>query len=175
MDILWAALIPLAAISVDVNISDKVTSTNVLEHNKAIVSSIFERIGVQIRWREGEPSPDSFEIRVVQHAPPTASAEAMASTLIAGGAITVYEDRVRQRMGRAHPGAANIALAYVFAHKLAHAIQGVGRHSDSGILKAYWTNDDFTAMLFNKLVFTEFDATLIRKRLATRQSALAMK
>ena len=175
MSILLAAMIPLAAISVNVDISDKVSSTKVLEHNKAVVSSIFERIGVQIHWREGEPGPDSFEIRVVQHAPPAISAEAMASTLIAGGAITVYEDRVRQRIGRVHPGAAKIALAYVFAHELAHAMQRIGRHSDSGILKAHWTNDDFTAMLFNKLVFNEFDAALIRKRLSTRQSALAMK
>jgi hypothetical protein len=160
--------IPWAAIIVVVNISDNVSSTKILEHNKAIVSSIFERIGVQIRWSEGEPGPGSFGIRVVEHAPPSASPEAMASTRLAGGAITVFADRVRQRLSRAHPGAAKVALAYVFAHELAHAMQGVGRHSESGILKAHWTNDDFTAMLFNRLAFTEFDLNLIRQRLSTR-------
>ena len=175
MGILLVAMIPLAAIGVDVNISDKVSSTKILEHDKAIVSSIFEGIGVQIRWREGEAGPGSFGIRVVEHAAPSASLEAMASTRLADGAITVFADRVRQRLGRAHPGAAKIGLAYVFAHELAHAMQGVGRHSEAGILKAQWTNDDFTAMLFHKLAFTEFDATLIRQRLSTRQSELAKK
>ncbi len=167
--------IPWGAIIVAVNISDNVSPAKTLEHNKAIVSSIFQGIGVQIRWTGGEPSPGSFEIRVVRHAPPSASPEAMAATRLADRAITVFEDRVRQRLGRAHPGAATIALAYVFAHELAHAMQGVGRHSDTGILKAHWTNDDFTAILFNKFTFTEFDATLIRQRLSTRQSELARK
>lgn len=175
MGIPWAAMIPLTTIGVDVYISDKLSSTKVLEHNKAIVSSTFARIGVQIRWREGEPGPGAFGIRVVEHAPPSASPEAMASTRLGEGTIAVFEDRVRHRLGRAHPGAAKIALAYVFAHELAHAMQGIARHSGSGILKAHWTNDDFTAMLFNKLSFTESDVDLIRQGLAARPAEPARK
>ena len=63
-----------------------------------------------------------------------------------------------------------MALAYVFAHELAHAMQGVARHSETGILKARWSNDDFTAMLFHKLDFTDFDARSIREGLSTWQA-----
>ena len=42
---------------------------------------------------------------------------------------------------------ARMLLAYIFAHEIAHALQGVGRHSKSGIMKAEWTIDDYRAML----------------------------
>jgi hypothetical protein len=45
-------------------------------------------------------------------------------------------------------------------------MQGVGRHSESGILKARWSNNDFEEMIFHKLVFTNFDVELIHKGLA---------
>ena len=179
MRIQWATVIFLAAISaadinaeekidVDVYISDKISPTKILEHNKAIVSSIFDRVGVQIHWHEGEAGLRSFGIRLVEGAPPSASSEALASTSLGGAEITVYYDRVRQRLSRAHPGAAKVALAYVFAHELAHAMQRIARHSESGILKADWSNDDFAAMLFNTLAFTDSDTNLIRTGLCSR-------
>ena len=89
-------------------------------------------------------------------------ADALASTALATGAITLYEDRVRERLRRAPGAAARVASAYVLAHELAHAMQGIARHSDGGILKAQWSNDDFAAMIFRRLKFTDHDVELIR-------------
>jgi hypothetical protein len=171
MGILVAAVIPLT-IGVDISIPDKLSSAKLAEHDRTIVSSIFASIGVRIRWQEGERSTGSFEIRIIERAPGFASPGAMASTRLADGTITIFEDRVRQQLRRAHPAAARLGLAYILAHELAHAMQGLGRHSESGILKANWTTDDFTAMLFNKLAFTDFDAALIRQRLSGRAAWL---
>jgi hypothetical protein len=181
MRIQWAAVISLTIIGaaanaeekidVDVYLSGSLTSTKILKQDKAIVSSIFETAGVQIHWHDGKAVPHSFGIRVVEHASPSAGLDALASTRLAGAEITIFEDRVRRHLRRAHPAAANIALAYVFAHELAHAMQGVARHSETGILKAHWSGDDLTAMLFHRLTFTDSDAKLIRKGLAIQSAS----
>jgi len=57
---------------------------------------------------------------------------------------------------------ARMLLAYIFADEIAHALQGVGRHSKSGIMKAEWTIDDYRAMLAPRLEFTADDVELIR-------------
>jgi hypothetical protein len=53
----------------------------------------------------------------------------------------------------------------------------VARHSESGILKAQWSNTDYEEMLFHKLAFTNFDVDLIHQGLAvasaSSRSALA--
>ena len=178
MKIYWTAAILALSIargagvpSIDVWIDDDVSSAKMLELHKTLVSSLFAEIGVQIQWHDledgqREAGAPGFEIRVVRQALPAASAAALASTVIATSAITVFEDRVRQRAGQSHPGAAKVLPGYVIAHELAHAIQGISRHSDNGILKADWSNDDCTAMLFEKLKFSDFDALLIRQRAA---------
>jgi len=56
-----------------------------------------------------------------------------------------------------------VGIGYVLAHELAHVMQGVGRHSESGILKAQWSSDDFEEMIFHKLAFTNFDVELIHQ------------
>jgi hypothetical protein len=45
-------------------------------------------------------------------------------------------------------------------------MQGVPRHSESGVLKAHWSNDDYQEMIFHKLVFTNLDVDLIHRGLA---------
>jgi hypothetical protein len=45
-------------------------------------------------------------------------------------------------------------------------MQGVARHSESGILKAQWSSSDFEEMVFHRLAFTNFDVELIRQGLA---------
>jgi hypothetical protein len=55
-------------------------------------------------------------------------------------------------------------------------MQGVVRHSESGILKAQWSSDDFKEMMYFKLAFTPSDVTLIHQglalQLASRRSEL---
>lgn len=55
-----------------------------------------------------------------------------------------------------------IVLAYVMAHEIAHVLQGVYHHSDSGLMKAHWKGSDAKLMMQPKsLRFTELDADLI--------------
>jgi hypothetical protein len=60
------------------------------------------------------------------------------------------------------------AAGYVLAHELGHAMQGVGHHSESGILKANWSKEDFQEMIYHKLAFTPYDIEVIHQGLAIR-------
>jgi hypothetical protein len=53
---------------------------------------------------------------------------------------------------KGHPSLAR-AAGYVLAHEVEHTMQGVARHSESGILKAHWSTEDFKEMTYHKLAF----------------------
>jgi serine/threonine protein kinase/Tol biopolymer transport system component len=142
-----------------------------------LVSSIYERLGVHLVWHTGDlpigSSHPAFSIRTADHPLDSATPEALASTRIVGSAgteIVVYKDRL-QRLIAGHPTIANAAAAYVLAHELAHAMQGVARHSEGGIMKAHWVEQDYHEMLFHKLAFTAADVDLIHNGLTVQAAA----
>jgi hypothetical protein len=90
-----------------------------------------------------------------------------------GTRITVFIDRLRPRLRSAKsPIAQGAVLGHVIAHEVTHALQGIARHSDRGLMKARWSEDDFWRMDRNPLEYTPVDLTLIRNGLA-RCSKLA--
>jgi hypothetical protein len=156
--------------AVDVYISGSDGSDLLLEPGMTLASAIFDRIGVRLHWHTGElpAGQNAFGIRTVEHAPESATAGALASTHLVGAfgtEITVYGDRMRCFLGD-HPSLREVAAAYVLAHELAHAMQGVARHSESGIMKAQWSRDDYQEMALHKLAFTAADIALIHFGLA---------
>jgi hypothetical protein len=46
-------------------------------------------------------------------------------------------------------------------HEITHIQQGVDRHSNSGVMKARWTDKDYAAMAWKPLPFTPEDILLI--------------
>jgi hypothetical protein len=152
-----------------------------LEPGTPLASAIFKKIGVRLSWHAGElrAGQGAIGIRIVGHAPKSASSNAVASAQLLGSSgaeITVYEDRVRRLLAE-NRGLAGVATGYVLAHELAHVMQGVAHHSESGILKAQWSSDDWNAMMGHKLAFADSDVELIHRGLALqsahRRSGLA--
>ncbi len=140
-----------------------------------LASSLFDKIGVKLVWHDGArpAGVTGYALRTLKHAPEAASAEALAGTQMGVteiGEIAIYRDRV-SRFLMEHSNLKNVAAGYVLAHELGHAIEGMPRHSDSGIMKAHWSPDDFQNMVFHKLVFAPIDAELIRGRLAAKSSS----
>jgi hypothetical protein len=82
----------------------------------------------------------------------------------------VFYDRVLL----ASPDDAYIAalLAHVMAHEIGHVLQGIIRHSESGILKAHWSGTDCARMVSFPLMFTREDAILIHHGLEERRARL---
>jgi len=174
---------------VDVYLNGSDDSEQLLGPGRALASGIFEQIGVHLVWHYGELTTAKgtrkgeaqlvFAIRTLAHPLESATSDALASARIVGTCgteICIYEDRLAGFIAD-HPDWVKVAAAYVLAHELAHVMQGVARHSESGILKAHWTKDDFKAMVFHKLSFTDADVDLIHRgvelQLAGRRSGPA--
>ena len=156
---------------VDVYLDDRDDSAELLRQGKVVAWGIFRQIGVGLIWhpvRSANGTERSgFTIRLREHAPDTAAPAALASTRLEdfrGREITIYKDRL-EGFVVSHPNLASVAAGYVMAHELAHAMQGIDRHSDSGILKACWTRYDFEDMVYLKLNFTSADVALIHEGL----------
>jgi hypothetical protein len=167
--IAWPGLGQSRPAAVDVYLSSLGDSW-LLEPGTPLADTIFKKIGVRLSWHTGEPraSQGAIGIRAVKRAPNSASWDALASAQLLGSSgaeITVYEDRVRRVLDE-HRNLAEVATGYLLAHELAHVMQGVARHSESGILKAQWSSDDWNAMMFHKLAFTDSDVELIHRGLA---------
>ena len=167
---------------VDVYISDRDDSAQLLGPGKVLASGIFDQIGVRLVWHSGilpmakmarrDASVPAFAIRTVEHPLESATSGALASARIVGSTgteIEVYKDRLQSFLAE-HRSLAGVAAGYVLAHELAHVMQGVARHSESGIMKANWSRDDRKAMVLHKLTFTALDVDLIHQGLAAQRT-----
>lgn len=168
----WPGLGQSKLESVDVYVSDGDDSVLLLGRGTPIASQIFQKIGVRIHWHTGtlRVGQTGFGIRTTARAPESATSDALAACDLLGTPgveITVYKDRTRRFLDD-HPTLMASAAGYVLAHELAHAMQGVARHSESGIMKAHWSTNDFYEMMYHKLAFIPYDVELIHQGLAIR-------
>jgi hypothetical protein len=141
---------------------------------KPIVARMFAEIGVRVEWRTGNPRPQIEQgcgrrfVRVgfaansqQARVDPTALASALPYTL-AGAQITVLIDRLNRR-SRSKPSNAGALLAHVLVHEASHVLQGIKRHSESGVMRVFWSDDDENQMLDRPLPFTLYDVELIHR------------
>jgi len=137
---------------------------------KAVSSGIFAGIGVNIQWRRpSHCSTQGISITFSNHTPAGLMPGAMAYALpYEGTHIVVFYDRVKDK-----PGRWPILLGHVIAHEITHLLQGVARHSESGVMKATWTGADYQQMTLKPLQFTDEDAMLIHDSLRVRESSFA--
>jgi len=64
-------------------------------------------------------------------------------------------------------------MAHVLVHEVTHILEGVTRHSDSGVMKAEWTLRDYGQMYTAPLPFTAADIALIQSGVDARNRRLA--
>jgi hypothetical protein len=136
---------------------------------KRIASGIFGRAGVTLEWvkQKRGATPACVQVRLLGSTPDDYYPDAMAFAYPYGGCnqrITVFLDRIRARA--ADPAREATLLAYVLVHEITHVIQGVRRHSDSGIMKARWTAAEYDAIFGKRMVFEDRDIRLMERALA---------
>jgi hypothetical protein len=139
---------------------------------KALATNMFAGIGVRIRWRTAQPAVSQVQregaivVRMATDTPEAFMPGARAFALPYEGVhITVFFDRLTWS---ARQGGLPALLAHVLVHEITHMLQGLSRHSDSGIMRAYWTKDDYYGMLRKPLPFTPQDVELIHRGLEQR-------
>jgi hypothetical protein len=164
--------------NVTIYVSNDLNTRGVLYQAQERAAKMFAEAGVRIDWRIGRPSgaqPEREPVIVVsleEHAPAGYSPEALASAKVYEGVhITVFWDRVERLSRFAQPA---VVLAHVLVHEITHILQGIDRHSESGVMKAHWTPEDYRAMAAKPLPFTPQDVKLIQLGLAPPAEAGAM-
>jgi hypothetical protein len=133
-------------------------------------SRLLAGAGVRIVWRNGAPPPEASEVlRVYMAFVAVAPPEFRGRPRALGAAapftrgvrrITIFCDRLA-RFGDGLPGQAASVVGHVLAHELVHTLQGAATHSDRGLMRENWTQEDLATMIRRGLPMTGFDRQLV--------------
>jgi hypothetical protein len=137
---------------------------------ETIAGRMFAQAGVELKWRPSWSScpADAIRIAFTINTPVNYFPEALAfSQPYEGVHIRIFLDRVQQTIER---GKVPCLLAHVMAHEIAHMLQGVSRHSLTGVMKARWDQDDYSQMAWRPLEFTNGDILLMQLGMQARAS-----
>jgi len=144
----------------------------VLSRARLVAANILTPAGVDLRWNRKSPpmlcSRPSIVIGFTESTPAQLLPSAMAYALpYAGGGtrITLFLDRMAPLFKLANGSQAGILLGHVLAHEITHVLQGIARHSASGLMKARFSENDFQQMLIRPMPLTPDDARLIQRAL----------
>jgi hypothetical protein len=136
---------------------------------EAKASSLFLSAGVKLDWhsdlRDCKGRPDAMVVSFRAITPKAFHPGALAYAFPYEGVhIEVFYDRVAQADSALLPS----LMANVIVHEITHILQGIDRHSPSGVMKAIWNSSDYTLMKRGLLRFTAMDVEMIRDGFAAR-------
>jgi len=156
--------------NVTVYVSNDLNTRGVLYQAQERAAKMFAEARVRIDWHIGRPSVAQPErepaivVSLAENTPANFLPNALALAKVYEGVhITVFWDRIDQQT-RIAPTA--VVLAHVLVHEITHILQGIDRHSESGVMKSRWTPEDYRAMAGKPLPFTPLDLRLIHLGLA---------
>ncbi len=138
-----------------------------LAQAQATAARIYAGVGVKLRWRSQAATEIwiQFDTGVAAGLYPGAMGYAMPYGKT-GTSIHILLDRV---LSAGSQKLAGVLLGHVMAHELGHVLEGISRHSNSGLMKARWDDHDFDQMLVRPLSFNSEDADLVRVGVARWQ------
>ena len=144
------------------NISDH--GLNVL-WAESIASKILAEAGVRIRWQLGEPKRGEQQVPIIidlsSKTPETLAPGTLAYAQVYEGVhIRVFWDSVQSQV-RGTNGLGAFLLGHVMAHEITHILQGINRHSQTGLMKARWTETEIQQMSVRPLSLAPEDVQFI--------------
>jgi hypothetical protein len=135
-------------------------------------SKMFAEIGVKIEWSGRDDChlrPGAIVVTLSYAIDPSKQPGAYAfSRPYEGTNIVVFWDRIQRKLP---PPKSSILLAHVLAHEITHILQIGTRHSETGVMKAKWSDDDLFQMVERPLRFTQRDVELIYLGMAARSAS----
>lgn len=156
---------------------NNVTSLDVLASAQALASRMFATAGVALEWHlaghaacQGPQPVRTIVLDFVRGAPASQNPEAMAyaKPYEAIHAVVLVDRLERVADG---PGQMYKFLAHMMTHEITHLLQGILRHSQTGVMKARWDANDLMQMAYTPLPFTAEDTDLIQRGLRRRAAS----
>lgn len=148
-----------------------------LARSEAITARIFATAGVAIDWPSKRAAacseatrPDTVRLKLVANAPADLHPGALAyAQLHQGSQIVVMFDRIDSSVhGRDRAIQVSNVLANVMTHEITHLLQGIARHSETGVMKGHWSSQELDDMAYGPLPFAPEDMRLIQLGMARR-------
>ena len=163
-----------------------------LANAKAVAAAILENGGVSISWADCSPSserrdavcsiqpgPIDLQLRILSEEMAKRihrSRQSMGSAMVSGRfpviASAFYHRAVELEAKK--PGARAEILGGILAHEIGHLLLADNSHSETGILRALWGDQDFRMIACGRLWFTPEQAarmaSLVTERVHAAQS-----
>ncbi|HEY4362135.1 MAG TPA: hypothetical protein VGN17_14250 [Bryobacteraceae bacterium] len=138
---------------------------------EAAAAQMFSGIGVRLAWYHGtrhckSPAGDFLPVILSTGTSDDEYPGALAYSHLHGTAhVEIFYDRI---LTTVEPRRICDLLAHVLAHEITHTLEDLNRHSDAGLMKAHWSQQDIEEMSFRPLPFGPEDVELIRRALVNR-------
>ena len=137
---------------------------------ETLASRMFDVIGISLEWAKRKPVGESPQppiiIEVLTRTPTNLLPGSLAYAVPGEGShITVFIDRIEPMRAPSN------VLAHVMVHEITHLLQGMSRHSATGVMKEVWTAREFAGMRLRPLSFTQADIDLIYSGLAAGRTS----
>jgi hypothetical protein len=141
---------------------------------RATVSELLKDAGVQVDWQNGDcTTPNAIRITVSDDKPAEVNPGALGLAMpYEGTHVEIYFDRVRNSC---RPSDVPVFLGHVMAHEIVHILEGVARHSPTGLMKSRWRDKDYVQIQHGGLRLSKWDVSLIEMGLAKHSLASARK
>ena len=143
-------------------VNDASVPSPVLSRARTLASEMFAGVGVRIQWRAGQRAEsqllqeEAIAVRLTLNTPDEFKTSVGAYTTPGEGVhITVLYKHLAWSLAK--PGLAPALLAHVLVHEITHVLERIARHSETGIMKANWTSDDYYDMQTKMLPFASED------------------
>ena len=154
--------------------SSNYAAASALNLAKTTTSRMFLTAGVSLEWHsfaaaacQGSRQDQTVILDISTDTRPSKHVGAMAYALPYEGAhIEVLFDRIQR--SAAGPTMLSAMLAHVMTHEIPHLLQGISRHSTTGVMKAHWDARDFADMARAPLPFAPEDIDLIQSGMVGR-------
>ncbi|MEO8370486.1 MAG: hypothetical protein ABI806_14985 [Candidatus Solibacter sp.] len=131
---------------------------------QVIVAKLFIDAGVRVEWlsvKQCESAPTGAIFLLLEaDGPKNFKPGALGYALPYGSATAVHI--FYGRIHNDHPADFVLVLGHAMAHEIGHVLQGIARHSDSGIMKPLWTSREYGEMRVGQLRFAAEDVHLIQ-------------
>ncbi len=134
-----------------------------------VASRMFWQAGVVVDWHDSLRACRGVDSAILVNLSPyvikPASPDALAQANVSDDVhIEVFLDRVDRFRPKIRP----VVLAHVLVHEVTHILEDTPRHSETGVMKAFWSTDDYYEMRRRPLPFAPEDIELIHRGLTAR-------